>query len=554
MKICNLKILNKSNEIIRDIPFNLNGVSFVLGDVEKPKDNKKTSNSIGKTLLLKMIDYIFGANEDKSIIKKELKEYVLLAEILFEGKKYIVKRILGLSSNNIFIDNEKKTLEQYKSFFKLNRSIYNRQIVLEAKQSLISFMPNPTFDDYKSILELLNLLDILEIISDIYKHQEEYKKIGENKTQILSLLDIADNKVDDEIFFNEKEIEKLSQKIAEIKDGIEKLELNEENFSLQEQYSTLNEDIKSLRLNLFELSTEKDALEKYLNDSNASSLNADIVKQIYKKAKIELPEHVVKSIDEVDAFYKAIHEDRVGRTLSRIKEIDSAIVLIEKKLKEKEILLDKIGNILSTNEAYKNALAIMYEHNNNLQELKYKQGQLSQVKLLNKEAERTNNLLMSNFEQLSNMKDVFETTHKTYKNFVYNIVNNIYDEKPRASFEIIFKEYDKKRRPIQISMDITGDAGEGVKEVKKVIIDYLLYNFNNKLDIFVHDSSCYNGIDPRQISGLIKELMSITKSTQKQAIVSINKYQLANDEFVKEVIENASIKLSEIDKLLKFDF
>ena len=82
MKICNLKIYNKNNEEIRNIAFKENGISFVFGNIEKPQDKQKTSNSIGKTLLLKLVDYALGANEDKDIVKKDIYGYSICATVI----------------------------------------------------------------------------------------------------------------------------------------------------------------------------------------------------------------------------------------------------------------------------------------------------------------------------------------------------------------------------------------------------------------------------------------------------------------------------------------
>jgi len=100
---------------------------------------------------------------------------------------------------------------------------------------------------------------------------------------------------------------------------------------------------------------------------------------------------------------------------------------------------------------------------------------------------------------------------------------------------------------------IQGEGGEGVMEVKKNIMDILLFKYNTKYDVLILDSSCFNGIDTRQIQGLLSTIESVCKEENKQAIISINKYQLT-DEFVKIVEENRAIELSEDDKLLGFDF
>lgn len=553
MKICNLKIYNKNNEEIRNIIFNENGISFIFGDIEKPQDKQKTSNSIGKTLLLKLVDYILGANEDKDIVKKDIYDYSICATVIYNEVKYIVKRKLG-NSSSISINDDNKTLDEYKRFFNLDRNLIAHQVILGKKQSLISLFPQPNLNDYEAVLNLLQLVDICNCIQKIFKLQDQYKSVNSNKKQLLSMLNIQSNNVDNEVFFNEKDIDDLTAKINAVNEEIRGLRLNSENELAQAQYAKINEDVKSLRLQIFELLTEKTSLEKYVAESSRTSIDGDSIKKIYKRVKIELPSVIIKSIEEVDAFYKAICEDRLSKVQQRIHQIEILLQELNNNVTKKEETLDKLGTILSTNDAYKNALEILHTYTNNMQELKYKQGQLSQVLEFIKESDSINNELLSEFSILGTLKENFEEEHKKYKNFVYGLVGKIYDPSVRASFEIVLKKYDKKARPINISMEITGDAGEGVKEVKKAIMDYLLFNYSNKLDIFIHDSACYNGIDPRQISGLLKELMTMAEQNKKQVIVSINKYQLDDESIIKAIEENACITLSETNKLLLCDF
>lgn len=100
-----------------------------------------------------------------------------------------------------------------------------------------------------------------------------------------------------------------------------------------------------------------------------------------------------------------------------------------------------------------------------------------------------------------------------------------------------------------------GDSGEGITEVKKNIIDYLIFKYNDYMEILVQDSSCYNGIDPRQVSNMLLELGSIADDTDKQAIIAINQYQVKQDHPVFELIKSKTVlNLSEEDTLLNFKF
>ena len=55
MKILKVEIYSPDREKLREVNFNENGLSVIYGDVEKPKKNNEPSNSIGKTILLKVM-------------------------------------------------------------------------------------------------------------------------------------------------------------------------------------------------------------------------------------------------------------------------------------------------------------------------------------------------------------------------------------------------------------------------------------------------------------------------------------------------------------------
>ena len=93
MKILRLKILSPKGKIVRDIPFNKVGISFVFGDMKKPDNTRSTINSLGKTLLLKMIDYILGSNNDYIFMTRELNGYVLIAEVEYKNITYCERQV-----------------------------------------------------------------------------------------------------------------------------------------------------------------------------------------------------------------------------------------------------------------------------------------------------------------------------------------------------------------------------------------------------------------------------------------------------------------------------
>ena len=70
MKILKVEIFSPNLEKLREVEFRDKGLSIIYGDVEKPKSENETSNSIGKTVLLKIVNVILGTkNSGKDTIK-----------------------------------------------------------------------------------------------------------------------------------------------------------------------------------------------------------------------------------------------------------------------------------------------------------------------------------------------------------------------------------------------------------------------------------------------------------------------------------------------------
>ncbi|HBL6536168.1 TPA: DUF2326 domain-containing protein, partial [Listeria monocytogenes] len=163
--------------------------------------------------------------------------------------------------------------------------------------------------------------------------------------------------------------------------------------------------------------------------------------------------------------------------------------------------------------------------------------------------------LSSSFSHAAQLRKEYDSIIQEYRDFIFDITKSIYDTDVNSYFDIKIRNKHLRNRPVIFEFTLKGDTGEGVGEVKKNLMDYLICRYNNQLEVMIQDSSCYNGIDPRQIVGMLGQLNNISEVSNKQIIVSVNKYQLGNyDSVIKEVEEKSSIILSENRNLLGFEF
>ena len=555
MKILELIIKNPQGKPIEDIKFNEVGVSFIYADIQNPANLKGTINSLGKTLLLKFIDYIFGANEDLAMVKEPIHGFKLEATVKYEGKYFTVVRTLG-NSDEMYIDGKGYSLSEYKDFFQLKRRLLGKQIILSKKSTEISQRTNAGKDDVISCLELLNLKDILEEIGNIYDSQDRIKELKTNKKELVSFYrDFDVKQIDEEIYFIDKEVERLTTELEKISNKIKSIEIADIQKDVVEEYSEKSKELKKIKRNYEKNKFESDRLLQFIEDSNKVDITSEHILAIFNKAKQEVPDMVKKTIDEVEEFHRKVYEERKDFLNQRRSIILSEMEIMNKKIDSLATAIDKIGAIISENEVYKESIELYEKYNNDLQEVKYRQGKLSQVKNIDDTITVEDSNLVSSFSHAAQLRKEYDTLIQAYRDFIFDITKSIYDTDVNSYFDIKIRNKHLIYRPVIFEFTLKGDTGEGVGEVKKNLMDYLICRYNNQLEIMIQDSSCYNGIDPRQIVGMLGQLNNISEVSNKQIIVSVNKYQLGNyDSVIKEVEEKSSIILSENRNLLGFDF
>lgn len=563
MKILSLKIISSRGKIVRNIKFKENGLTFVYGNVKRPQDKDSTINSLGKTLLLKMVDYILGCNNDATTMKKEISGYKLIAKVKFKNQIFNVERIINDDTDTPFlVDNNRKTLGEYKDFFEINRAKLDKQVLLSRKNSELSPRERVSKSDFETIFELLSLNEVKKKVSEIYDLQDQLKILEKEKKEVIKNFskNLTENEtLDEKIFIIDKNVQELKDNLEEVSKKISNLDTLPYKDQALKEYEETNKEYKKLKQIVLQSNNEKNRLKRYLEEIKDVRITKDQLTTLFKKAKIEVPQMVLKEIDEVEGFHNSVINDRVNTIEKSIERLEKQIRLDNDVLEKYADDISRLSSILAENRAYQESIALYGDYNNRLQDLLYQQGKLSQAKKISVQVTNLNNDLTESFgKALSVIQD--EKTKSViinYRDFVYNLLQKIYSPNVITYFDIGIRDKHKSRRPVEFTLNMKGETGEGITEVKKNIVDYLVFFFNTDVEILVQDSSCYNGIDPRQVSNMLVELNKLAIKNKKQAIIAINQYQLDSDtkhEVYSLLNSDYGIILDEDNKLLEFDF
>lgn len=549
MKILKVSIYSPDKKLLREVNFKESGLSVIYGDVEKPKSESETSNSIGKTILLKIINVVYGAKNSGKDTIKGLDKYIINATVKNNDIKYEVELTIG-DSRGYYINGMKYNLAKYKEILKINRSYFSKQTMLEKRKGLLSnIAKKANKDDISVVLKLLYLDDIENIFIKIKKKQDEIELINKyNKSFKEDATELEKEK-----FSNEMKRKQIDEELRIINERIKTLKVSENISEISQTRASLDEKIKrqneKLKLNNIKISN----YEQVIRDSHEKNISLSDVEKIYSVAKVEIPELLKKELSEIEKFYQELFDDKNSIYAKQILELKDKNEKILKELVEEKRRLDELSEVISENDAVREAIKIYdlktKEKINIESKISEIDAQLSQVNS-SKDLKIQINTLLNELDQLFGEKNA---KINLYREFVYNLVTKIYGEDRNPYLNIGPTESKQKYKAMPISIDLSfdGDTGEGLTSAKYLIFDFLIMNYTKYVDFLIEDSSCFESIDRRQIVNLILEGKKISHLTNKQFIISLNKYLLDDNDIIKDDIV---ISLSENDTLLNIKF
>lgn len=512
------------------------GLNTVLGD-------RKSSNSIGKSTLLMIIDFCFGGED---YIEKEkdtialVKEHDIQFIFEFDG----VEKCFSRSTSNhrivkVYEDNTFTTikheisLETFKDgllrYYGLNnlgltlRDVVSRFFRIYNRQTHNELRPlNATVrqEDKLGIISLLKLYDSYTPIEEYFQafnEAQDKKKTLENLRKYTSSL-IASNK--DEYEANELEIKNLEEQIRIL------LEENEK--AVSEQVVIENEERDSLEKTRSYLKGQRRKLAKRLDDLSFDEGFDDLetVRNI-EKLKHFFPNNEFAEIEAINKFHKDVkgilkresQEDN-AETLELIRILDAQIREVDEKLKNYK----KTPHVSQT----------IIERHTSLS------GRLKELREANK-----------NFLEKEKAKKDFTTSKEELERITTTIISTIQrriNEQLKEFNSLFIREDGKKTYAPQLlinglnsySFATPHDTGTGTRFKSVALFDLVILN-QTGLPAIAHDSIIFNAIETPILEKLF-ELYS--QQTNKQIFMAFDDPYDRGDIIKNILLDNKVIQLS----------
>jgi len=427
--------ISSSSEIIREIKFRM-GINLIIDE----SDGQITGNSVGKTTVLKLIDFCLGANpkiiyedpESKKEIYKIVKDFLITNDILIT---------LCITEN--LDDENAKTFTIQRNFLsrsKIRRMINGKKYIedeFEPKLKELFFSEHtaqkPTFRQiishnirYKD-LSINNTLKTL----DKYTTDAEYETLylfllgceftkGNNKQEILS-------KIKQEDGFKNR-LEKIQTKSAYeaalslIEIDIETLNKKKTNLNINEHFEEDLEELNQLKyqINLqsseiSKLNIRKDLIHETEKNLSSSASNIDLqqLQIIYNQTKINIAS-IQKSFGDMVHYHNQMIKEKVNYIT---KELPTLLKKIGEKNKALNELLKKeagLSAIISKSDSFEELESLIVELNDKYRNKGEYESTIQQL------TEVENNLksLYEELELIDNelFSDDFENTVKFQQN------------------------------------------------------------------------------------------------------------------------------------------
>lgn len=504
------------------------GLNVVIGD-------DIASNSIGKSTILMIIDFIFGGNtyikSNKDAIEN-LGHHEFKFSFIFNKKEYFFSRNTNeykyttVCDKNFNPINKIKT-EEYTKFLRDNygiavtdisfRDIVGRYARVYGKENLNERKPLQYYEketQKESILQLIKLFDKYKTIKE---YEEQINTLAEEKNVLTKAIkNEFIPKITKTIFNqNQKKITELTNQLEKLKKDIigvsvdiealitkDILELKSEKSQLVKQYNTYESRLKRTKLNI-------------------TNRRLNIDEELIKLSEF-FPNINLEKIKEVEEFHNSltgILKEELKRTesevLQQIKLISSDIENVDKKIEEKL-------NIKSTPK-------YSFETIVNIS---------AQIQQINNE----NNFYLKRKSIDDDLNSAKEDLLEIREHVVVDICSQINDKMNEIN-RLIYT--DNRRAPIlSINNDryiftTFGDTGTGTAYANLITFDLSLLDLTC-LSMIVHDLPLLKNIQNEALENIIK----IYNSYKKQIFVAIDKIHSYNEETARILESNKFLSLS----------
>ncbi|WP_252503520.1 DUF2326 domain-containing protein [Sporosarcina sp. Marseille-Q4943] len=507
------------------------GLNVVLGDT-------KGTNSIGKSTLLMIIDFIFGGKtylSHNSDVVTNLGHHDFW--FTFEFKELDYHFIRGTEDKDVVYRSNTKMekldtikLGDYTEELKNHYELQSQQLKFRAAVSTFSRIwgknnynvkkPLHNHQSEKNIDTVTNLIKIFNEFETVAQQDEYLKKLDNSKKVLNSAGRL---KLIPKI--NKTKYEKNKKEIGILNTEIEKLGKSAYSLSINIKDIVTGELIQYRKMKK-DLLEEKEYFQSRLNRIRSikkpSGAGFDSLLEFFPNVNLE-------KLVNIDLFHKGISSILSDELKSARKELLAKIQNLENEINQINI---KLEELLNPNEEFNLFIDNLIELSSTLKNLQIENDYYTKLEILKSD-------ISSKTEELDKIK---EEIVKDIKKKINDKLNDLIHEVKRTApeLDLTYNNYE---------YNFFENTGTGKAYTNLIIFDLAIFSLTD-IPYIIHDSFLFKNIEKEAVEQIIKFYNSMTK----QVFIAIDVINIYNKETQTILKEKKVIQLSKDELLTTLDW
>ena len=563
-----LKTLKISNgeSTINEITFH-KGINLIIDETPEKSTKKTTGNNVGKTTVLRLVDYCFGSDgkniykdtefkqQPNTTVEKFLKEnnIIITAELVVDLKapssESVIIRRNFLQRNKKLQEVNGENITTDKDFDKkLKELIFNTNVDKPTFRQIISKNIRDEKNKMTNIVKVLSSFASREVYEALYLFW-----LGIDTDNLDEKQRLSETKKREENFQKrlkkEGELSLVLQQLTFINGKIDDLNEKKKLFVINENYGSDIEELNQTKLQLNSVSTLLSRLEvrheliiesKIDLEKEYSKIDASQIRLLYEKAESLIPSIQV-SFEDTLKFHNELINEKLKYITKELPELEEAITNAKEDLKALQrneklltISIEKSG-FTEDLESIVAELNKLHEKKGSLEEQKRLwESSMEKLRIIDIDLNIINKGITSKDEIIQN-----RITH--FNKFFSDLSNELYGEYYLLSTQQTDKGYDL------IVTNIEGNPSTGKKKGQIAAFDFAYIKFADSLDI-----NCLHFVMHDQLENIhdnqLNTIVEVANNMNGQYIVPILRDKTPSNI---DISEFEVISLSQTNKLFK---
>ena len=525
-----------------------NGFNVVLADRTSESSERDSRNGLGKTTLIKIINFCLGStfNKDSPLRRKELENWTFSLDLMLKGKEVTVSRNTS-NHSKIFIEGDfsswqikpESDLQGYylkvtdwktilgDLMFDLSLETIRREHS-PTFRSLISYHIRSSkgafltpFKQYSQQQEWDIQVNNAYLLGLNWEYASQFQLLKDQKKTLDGLKKAAKQGLLSGYMGTLGELE--AEKIG-IKEKVVKYKTDLASFKVHPQYLDIEKEANSLTQKIHKIVNKKitnaqllTAYEKSITEEE--DVSSGKVENVYQEAGLFFPDKLKVKLHELVEFHEQIISNRTSYLETEIKKIQREIEMQTEQIsslsqKRAELLkiLQKHGALEEYNELQTKLTKLeqnLGEINDRINNLKTFEKGISEIKIKQQE------LFQKTRRDFEERKAVVEQAIKYFnKNSEY-----LYSEPGLLSIDITDVGY-------KFNVEIKRAGSHGIGNMKIFCYDLMVNQLETKKrnspGFLIHDSTIFDGVDERQVARALELAEKESREKEFQYICTIN--------------------------------